>query len=336
MPNAISYIEHPSDVIAHAARLTAQGRAFALITSVGIEGGAARDEGSLALVDETGAMVGYLSNGCIDKDIQFQAIEALRTSEKKLVRYGNGSQFADLSLPCGGALDVLIDPTPDIAALSAAHCDLENRRPTVLRFTLPVDGAPTLSFRYAPQFRLVLAGRGAVFRVMAELGVASGFQVRLMSPDEEDLDALATITGAGGVHLKSTQAEVRTVWLDPYAAFLTLFHDHDWEPALLQAALTSSACFIGSLGSRRTHEARIERLIAMGVTATDAHRVQGPIGLVPSLREALLIAVSALAQIVAHRPVAIERCLPCNDDASFGSSPDRAAQVVARADSIDA
>jgi len=106
----IAYVEHPSDVIASAADLARQGRPFALITSVAIEGGAARDLGSLALVDDTGRMVGYLSNGCIDKDIQFHATEALQSRSKRLVRYGNGSQFADLTLPCGGALDVLIDP----------------------------------------------------------------------------------------------------------------------------------------------------------------------------------------------------------------------------------
>ena len=112
MPDQISFIEHPSDIVAHAAFLIQHGRRFALISSVAIEGGAAREVGSLALVEETGAMVGYLSNGCIDKDIQFHALDALSSGGPKLIRYGEGSRYADLQLPCGGACLLYTSPSP--------------------------------------------------------------------------------------------------------------------------------------------------------------------------------------------------------------------------------
>ena len=62
-PNEMVYAEHASDIISKGAALIAASRPFALITSLEIEGGAARNVGSLALVDEAGAMTGYLSNG---------------------------------------------------------------------------------------------------------------------------------------------------------------------------------------------------------------------------------------------------------------------------------
>ncbi|MFO7772022.1 MAG: XdhC family protein, partial [Roseovarius gahaiensis] len=68
-PEDLTYTEHASDIIAKAAALINAGRPFALITSMAIEGGAAREVGSLALVESNGAMTGYLSNGCIDRDI---------------------------------------------------------------------------------------------------------------------------------------------------------------------------------------------------------------------------------------------------------------------------
>jgi xanthine dehydrogenase accessory factor len=80
---------------------------------------------------------------------------------------------------------------------------------------------------------------------------------------------------------------------------VTLFHDHDWEPALLNAALKTPACFVGSLGSRRTHEIRRELLRQMGFSETSLLRLRGPIGLVPSLRDAPSIALSAMAEVVA-------------------------------------
>jgi xanthine dehydrogenase accessory factor len=305
---SISFAEHPSDIVAHAVLLTGQSKRFSLITSVAIEGGAAREVGSLAIVDEDGHMTGYLSNGCIDKDIQLHAIDALRSGIKKLIRYGDGSQFADLTLPCGGALSLLIDPQPDLEALSILHTALEARQTGSLKFHLPGDSAGTVSFNYAPQFRLVLAGRGAIFRSMAQVGHSVGFQICGLSPDEEDLEAIWAISEVSPVHLTSPKQVEAFAEIDQFSAFLTLFHDHEWEPELLRAALGSSAHYIGCLGSRRTHEARVKQLISMGVAEGQFSNLHGPIGLVPSLRDAPLIAISTLAEIVSKLPPSITRC----------------------------
>ncbi len=85
--------------------------------------------------------------------------------------------------------------------------------------------------------------------------------------------------------------------LDQTSGFLTLFHDHDWEPAFLVAALETTAGFVGALGSHKTHAARLAQLADLGVSDRNLQRIKGPIGLVPSLRSADLIAVSALAEI---------------------------------------
>ena len=299
-PNKVTYTEHVSEIIAKAAGLVAADRPFALITSLAIEGGAARDVGSLALVDETGEMTGYLSNGCIDRDIQLQAIDALQSGSKKLIRYGDGSRFVDLKLPCGGALSVLIDPAPDRDAITRAATGFAARDVVSLTFHSPEgEASVTETFTYAPKHRLVLAGRGAIFRSMAQIGQATGYEVYGLSPDEEDLDAIRPLLATEPAHLTSPNSIAHLDMLDAHSAFLTLFHDHDWEPALLKSALNTPAHFIGSLGSRRTHEMRKETLLQMGVSEEALDRLQGPIGLVPSLRDASSISVSALAEVVA-------------------------------------
>jgi len=63
---------------------------------------------------------------------------------------------------------------------------------------------------------------------------------------------------------------------------------------------TRSAKFIGSLGSRRTHDMRKETLRLMGVPDATLMRLRGPIGLVPSLRDESSIVISALAEVVAE------------------------------------
>lgn len=299
-PSGLTYVEHASEIIAKAAGFIAEDRLFALITSLAIEGGAAREVGSLALVDETGEMTGYLSNGCIDRDIQLHAQDALRSGAKKLIRYGDGSRYVDLKLPCGGALTVLIDPAPDKDALVRAAADFAARQMVTLTFHGPDDEEPmSRDFTYSPRHRLVLAGRGAIFRSMAQIGQATGYEVYALSPDADDLAAVRACIDTDPRQLTNPNAEEHLDMLDEHSAFLTLFHDHDWEPVLLKAALDTSAHFIGSLGSRRTHEMRKETLRQMQVDETSLKRLRGPIGMVPSLRDAPSISVSALAEIVA-------------------------------------
>ena len=295
------YVENPSDILSKAVSLAHEGRYFALITSVEIKGGAAREVGSLAIVDTTGRMTGYLSNGCIDRDIQLQAQGALKVGKKRLVRYGEGSRFADLKLPCGGALTILIDPAPDMKAISEAADGLMARKTVSISFEVLEDIGTSVckKFKYFPRPRLVVAGRGAIFQVMANIAANSGYDVHLLSPETEDLAVVGHLSGESPVHLTTPDSCQNLISLDAYSAFLTLFHDHDWEPTLLKAALKTPACFIGSLGSYSAHSMRLNTLRKMGVSEASLSRLRGPIGLVPSLRDASSIALSALAEIVA-------------------------------------
>ena len=301
-PETNIYAERVADIIDAAARIIQSNGQFALITSLSIEGGAAREVGSLAIVEPDGTMTGYLSNGCIDRDIQHRALSALSGNRKEIVRYGEGSRFLDLKLPCGGALEVLIDPDPDRAMLLAAKRDFDARKRATLSFRENGADQDTHSFAYEPRVRLCLAGRGAIFRAIAQLGYATGYEVFLISPDTKDLNATQHLSKQDPIHLKSVDQALDLSSLDNRTAFLTLFHDHDWEPHLLLKALGTPAGFIGSLGSRRTHMMRCETLIGMGATEAEINRLKGPIGLVGSLRDASLIAVSALAEIVSTFP----------------------------------
>ena len=291
-------MEHAQDVLSAAADLFARQERFVLVTSVAIKGGTARELGSLALVTAAGRMVGYLSNGCIDQDIRLNAISCLEEKTSRLVHYGEGSPFPDLTLPCGGMLVVSLDPAPGLEVLSKAYEQLRSRTPAQLSFET-ANGPDKLCIEYAPKPRVVLAGRGAVFRATAALAHSSGFEVSCLSPDEEDLAAVAHVCADAPRQLLSHTSS-QDVRLDPWSAFLTLFHDHSWEPSLLKEAIGTECRFIGALGSNRTHAARLDVLREMGCDPTDLGRIHGPVGLVSSLRSAELIAVSVIAEISAN------------------------------------
>jgi xanthine dehydrogenase accessory factor len=87
--------------------------------------------------------------------------------------------------------------------------------------------------------------------------------------------------------------------LDSRCAVVTLTHDPKLDDAALSLALRSPAFYVGSLGSRRTHAARLERLRALGISESDRKRVHGPVGLDIGARSPAEIAVSILAEITA-------------------------------------
>jgi xanthine dehydrogenase accessory factor len=82
---------------------------------------------------------------------------------------------------------------------------------------------------------------------------------------------------------------------------VTLTHDPKLDDPALDLALGSGAFFIGSLGSRKTHAARLERLAALGHAPDALARIRGPVGLAIGAVTAPEIALSILAEIVAAR-----------------------------------
>ena len=137
---------------------------------------------------------------------------------------------------------------------------------------------------------------------LARLGAAFGAGLSLLSPRQELLDA-AMALGAEGL-LWTDRRHPPALRADRHSAIVLLFHDHEWEASLLQAALASDAFYIGAMGSRATHARRLQALAAQGVAASSLARLTGPIGLIPAVREPELLALSALGEIAARHQAA--------------------------------
>ncbi|MEO1100258.1 MAG: XdhC family protein [Pseudomonadota bacterium] len=301
--------EHPADVMAWAVNVLREGQRCALAVVTDTEGGAVRAPGALMAVSSSGDAAGYVSGGCIDADVIQQAHLALQSGSPKKVRYGTGSPFVDIQLPCGGAIDVLLIADPDCATLETAVAALERRASTALTFN--ADGslniaspdAPTgwhgeaFTARYRPKLRLRIAGRGADVVALASVAAASGISCVVESPDDDCLSA-AERGGITETVKLETPAAISANRDDAATAFALMFHDPHWEERLLRDALAGDAFYIGAVGSRRTQERRRDALAAAGLPQTDIDRIRGPIGLVPSMRDASMLAVSALAEIV--------------------------------------
>jgi xanthine dehydrogenase accessory factor len=247
-----------------------------LCTIVGIEGSFSRRLGAQLAVAPDGTVTGSLADGCLERQL---AAEVLAGGERRVMRFGAGSPLIDFRLPCGSGLDILVDPTPDHAACAAAVAALDRRQAASL--ALPV--GPLAQRRYVPALRLLLFGEGPELEALAMLGRTAGLTVEALAKDAAGLALGATPQGLA---------------VDPWSAVILLFHDHEWEQAILQWALATPAFFIGAQGGGPAREERAGRLAAAGVSAAAIARIASPIGVVRSSREPVALALSILASVV--------------------------------------
>lgn len=288
----------PVDILAAALAWQGEGHRVALVTLVGIEGRSPRGIGTQMAVCADGRRLGSFSGGCIEAAIVAEALDGLKAGAARQVRYGVGSPYIDVRLPCGGGIDLLFTPDPDPALLRAALERLAARQVAGLVYGLAGVAATGEGFgrAYAPPLRIVAFGQGEDLTALAALAGAFGAVLDVFSPQEADLVR-------GGTLLRS-RARPPAVALDPWSAAVFLFHDHDWEEALLPPALAQEALYHGAIGSQRTHAARLAMLERLGVPAPHIGRLRGAVGLIPATREPAMLAVSILAQVAAAHDAA--------------------------------
>ena len=87
--------------------------------------------------------------------------------------------------------------------------------------------------------------------------------------------------------------------LDRYTALVALTHDPKIDDPAITAALRAECFYIGALGSKKTHGARVQRLRAAGFGEAEIARIHAPIGLDIGAVSPAEIALSILAEIVA-------------------------------------
>lgn len=268
----------------HQALFFAARERAALCTIVGLDGSFSRRCGAQLAVGQDGTMAGDMADKCLDAELAAQARAASSSGRARVLRYGEGSPMIDFRLPCGSGLDILIEPQPDQLELDRCVADLQARRETTL--PLPIgaaEGAGLLRERkYMPALRLLVLGAGSECAAMRALAAAQGIEVDWRE-------------AGNGLSLNRVPRDLEA---DRWSAVLLLFHDHEWEHALLDWALGTPAFYIGAQGGAPARIARIERLREAGHSAQEVERIRGPVGLIPRARDSHVLALSILSEVV--------------------------------------
>ena len=91
-------------------RWRAEGVGVAIARVVDLEGSGPRLPGAAMAVNERGEVVGSVSGGCVEGAVVSEALEVLRTGERKVVTFGfsDDDAFA-VGLTCGGTIHLYVE-----------------------------------------------------------------------------------------------------------------------------------------------------------------------------------------------------------------------------------
>ena len=97
-------------ILKQTAEWRAAGKGAALATVVTTWGSSPRPVGAKLAVDDTGAMVGSVSGGCIEGAVVHEALAAIKDGKPRLLDFGvTNEQAWEVGLACGGKVQVFVE-----------------------------------------------------------------------------------------------------------------------------------------------------------------------------------------------------------------------------------
>src|SRR5580765_5544837 len=134
------------DIHTKAAEFAAQRVPFAIATVVRVQGSSSARLGSKALIDAQGKIVmGWVGGGCAESAVRSQALKCISSEQPTLITLDMQDEVLGVGMPCGGLMDVYIEPV-------------------------------------LPQPELVIAGHGCIAETLARLGHLMNFAVTVHDP----------------------------------------------------------------------------------------------------------------------------------------------------------
>jgi len=188
--------------------------------------------------------------------------------------------------------EALIDPARDKSVLGSAAADAARADQSR---TVEIEGRTWFLSVYNPPLDLAIVGAVHIAQPLARMAALAGYQVRIIDPRT----AFASAERFPEVSLSHDWPDeaLAKAPLGFRSALVALTHDPKLDDPALSVALASPCFYIGALGSKKTHAARLARLRENGIPEERLARIHGPIGLAIGAKSPAEIAVSILAEM---------------------------------------
>jgi len=217
-----------------------------------------------------------------------------------------------LVVPGHATLGTLGDPELDRVVGRDAMAELEAARSGVRHYgpqgqTTPEDLEDSPVVRvfvesYAPPPQMWIFGAVDFTAALAKVAKVLGYRVTVC--DAREIFATRRrfpMADEVVVSWPGPLFERRGSTLGPRDAVCVLTHDNKFDVPAVMAALATDVGYIGVMGSRTTHDQRLQRLLEAGAQPTELERLMSPIGLDLGARTPEETAISICAEIIANR-----------------------------------
>lgn len=316
------------------------GAKVALATVIKVDGSAPRDEGAKMAIAQDGRIAGSVSGGCVESAVAEAAMEVLETNTPSIARFGiNKAMMWDVGLSCGGAIDVFIEPAPELVPqarprIAAAICTIVRGGSGVGRKMLVEEdgriasslGDPGLDERAKEAaLRLLEGGQSRTVPLdgydvfidislpparllivgAVHIGVALCKMASLAGFSVTVIDPRETLCNrerfpdAAELVVDWPEDALSRIVLDDRTYVAVLTHDEKFDDPTLLRVLPTRVRYVGAIGSKKTQAARRQRLADAGIAAEAIDRLHGPIGLDVGAQSPEEIAVAILAEMLA-------------------------------------
>ena len=287
-----------------------------LITVLQTWGSSPRPVGSLMIIRDDGLHAGSVSGGCVEEDLLVRAKNNQLSNEiATTLSFGSSNQEAvHLGLPCGGRLELLIEPLDNLVQIKTiidkmSHDELITRRVCLNTGEISLHPAPSnITFDYhdntikkvfGPSWHILLIGAGHLSQYVTRMALMLDYKVSVCDPRDEyqnswpieNIEVLNTMPDDCVKQLANHQRSI----------ILALTHDPKLDDMALLEALTLNCFYVGALGSKRNNDKRRKRLAELGLTSKQLAQLHGPVGLPIGSHTPAEIALSILADITATR-----------------------------------
>ncbi|NNJ24235.1 XdhC family protein [Alienimonas chondri] len=297
------------EVLAFADRLE-PGETAAVCTVVRVTGSAYGRPGARLILTPDGSRAGYVSGGCLEKELARRVWEATAEGPRTLAFDTRGNPRVPggaYNAGCDGVIEILcerldppVDPDPgdpvgrDPGGLNAVRRSIETGEP----IERTVDG-----FRETiePPRPLTIFGAGDDARPLCELAGVMGWAVTVVAKQPE-LALPTRFPAADQVICADPAAVLDRLSLRPHSAAVGLTHDYAGDVRLLAGLLDSEIGYVGMLGPKRRAGRLMTDLHAAGSLPSPDRlaKLQAPVGLDIGAKTPEEIAAAVIAEIVAH------------------------------------
>lgn len=252
-----------SDIYQEIVKVLERGERAALATVVRSTGSTPGKEAAKMLIRADGSSCGSIGGGCTEADVWALARDVLETEKPRLERFTLTPKTAEEEgLACGGIVEIFIEPIG---------------RPVVHVF-----------------------GAGHIGKAVVHLAAMAGLDTVIID-DRERFANRENVPEASRIVVSDFPGAFEKLEFNPSSYIVIVTRGHRSDQLVLSEAVKTPASYIGLIGSRAKISRIYRHLIREGASRESLERVRAPIGLDIGARLPEEIAVSIVAQLIAHR-----------------------------------